>query len=148
MSSLSFVPMQEEDLEWVAAREREIYPFPWSLTNFRDALASGYSSWLMYDGADVIGYGILMLVLDEAHLLNISVLPPHQKQGYGEKLLSFLKDLARRHGAAQMFLEVRVSNVLASGFYERRGFGQIGRRKGYYPVAEGREDALVMRSAL
>lgn len=148
MSAPQFVPMQEEDLDWVAAREREIYPFPWSPNNFRDALRAGYSAWLMRDGAEAIGYGIVMQVLDEAHLLNISVLPTCQRQGHGEKLLGFLKDLAQRHGANQMFLEVRASNALATRFYQRRGFSQIGLRKGYYPAAGGREDALVMRCAL
>lgn len=148
MSAPQFVPMQETDLDWVAAREREIYPFPWSLNNFRDALSAGYSAWLMRDDAAAIGYGIVMQVLDEAHLLNISVLPACQQQGHGEKLLAFLKELAQRHGASQMFLEVRATNHLAAGFYLRRGFSQIGLRKGYYPAASGREDALIMRCAL
>ncbi|MEN9492745.1 MAG: ribosomal-protein-alanine N-acetyltransferase [Pseudomonadota bacterium] len=148
MSAPVFVPMQEADLDWVAAREREIYAFPWSLNNFRDALSAGYSCWLMRDGADAMGYGIVMRVLDEAHLLNISVIPERQKQGHGEKLLAFLKELAQQHGGSQMFLEVRASNLLAAGFYLRRGFSQIGLRKAYYPAAAGREDALIMRCAL
>jgi ribosomal-protein-alanine N-acetyltransferase len=45
-----------------------------------------------------------------------------------------------------VLLEVRPSNTRALEIYERYGFKQIGRRKGYYPAADGqREDAIVMR---
>ncbi|WP_018606983.1 ribosomal protein S18-alanine N-acetyltransferase [Uliginosibacterium gangwonense] len=148
MSAPNFTPMREDDLLWVAEQEREIYPFPWSLNNFRDALSAGYSSWVMRCGAETIGYAVLMLVINEAHLLNISILPQWQKQGQGDCLLAHLKKVAVQNGAASMFLEVRPSNVHALDFYRRRGFEQIGLRKGYYPAAQGREDALVMRSEL
>jgi len=148
MSPLSFVPMDEGDLDWIAAREREIYPFPWSPANFRDALSAGYSSWLMRRDGEILGYAVLMLVLDEAHLLNISIVPAYQKQGLGGCLLAFLKQWAQHHGAGTMFLEVRPSNVHALEFYLRRGYSQIGLRKSYYPAVQGREDAVVMRCEL
>lgn len=148
MTGTVFAPMREEDLEQIATSERVIYPFPWSLTNFSDALASGYSCWVMRHEGILIAYGVVMVVLDETHLLNISVLPSSQRQGVGSRLLSFLQEQARQHGAAQMFLEVRVSNGVAHGFYLRRGFSEIGRRKAYYPAENGREDAIVMRCQL
>lgn len=148
MSELRCVPMREEDLEWVATQEAGIHEHPWSLTNFSDALASGYSCWLLYSDETPVGYTVLMRVLDEAHLLNISILPAWQRQGLGDGLLAHIKAAARSHGTLSMFLEVRQSNALAHGFYLRRSFTEIGRRKGYYPGREGREDAIVMRCEL
>ena len=143
-----FRPMQECDLPWVAAEDQRLYPYPWSEGNFADSLKAGYSAWIMtLDGAPA-GYGVIMKVLDEAHLLNISVVAAHQGQGWGRRLLDELCDVARAHQCEQMLLEVRPSNTPALGLYERYGFELIGRRKGYYPAAQGREDALVMRRPL
>lgn len=95
-----------------------------------------------------MGYAVQMLIIDEAHLLNISIVPDRQKKGQGHLLLAHLKQQALIQGANCMFLEVRPSNTHALAFYRRRGFEQIGLRKGYYPAAQGREDAVVMRCAL
>ncbi|NTV09295.1 MAG: ribosomal protein S18-alanine N-acetyltransferase [Zoogloea sp.] len=140
--------MSLSDLDWVAARDAELFPFPWSRTNFSDSLAAGYVCRMMYEGGERIGYAVMMMVLDEAHILDISVVQARQRAGCGARLLRHLCDLARENGAAWMFLEVRPSNAPALALYERSGFEQIGRRKGYYPAASGREDALVMRLSL
>lgn len=145
---LSFAPMQDSDLEWVAAQDVRLYPYPWTVGNFSDSMRSGYSCWTMCDGLERVGYAVLMMVLDEAHILNISVLAERQRQGLGRRLLEHLGQVARQAGARQMFLEVRPSNEAALALYQRAGFETIGRRKGYYPALSGREDALVMRSRL
>ncbi len=143
-----FAPMSELDLEWVAAQDRLLYPFPWSAMSFADSMSAGYGCWMMFDGAEPVGYAVLMMVLDEAHILNISVVSERQNCGFGRRLLDHLGRVAREAGARQLFLEVRPSNVPALALYQRAGFETIGRRKGYYPAAEGREDALVMRLPL
>lgn len=148
MSDVRFVPMTHGDLAWVADAEQQIYSFPWTWSNFADSLSAGYSCWIMhYDGTPA-GYAIQMQILDEAHLLNISVLPQLQRRGLGSLLLDHLCESARRFGATQMFLEVRESNHTAQALYRKWGFTQIGRRKGYYPSSTGREDAVVMRRGL
>jgi ribosomal-protein-alanine N-acetyltransferase len=44
-----------------------------------------------------------------------------------------------------LWLEVRASNERARRLYARRGFAEVGLRRGYYPAAQGRrEDAVVM----
>lgn len=146
--TLAFRPMHPADLPWVAAREEELHLTPWSAGNFADSLEAGYSCWLACDGGAPVGYAILMVVVDEAHLLNITIDSARQRQGVGNALLSFLFELARHAGARQMFLEVRPSNEAARALYQRAGFQPIGRRKGYYPGPLGREDALVMRLGL
>ena len=95
-----------------------------------------------------MGYGVMLLVGDEAHLLTISVHPAHQGRGLGALLLTHLGAVAQRFGALQMFLEVRPSNAAALALYQRFGFDTVGRRKAYYPAENGREDALVLTRSL
>jgi [ribosomal protein S18]-alanine N-acetyltransferase len=96
----------------------------------------------------IFGYVVMMLVLDEAHLLNISIAKSVQGQGYGGALLSFIMQKAREYGALNMFLEVRLSNKAAIGLYEKKGFNEMAIRPRYYPAANGREDAMLMGVAL
>ena len=147
-SPVEFVPMGEADVDAVLAVERSIYPFPWTRGNFRDSLAAGYSSWVCRQGGDLIGYGVMMVVIEDAHLLNISVRPERQGCGLGSELMGHLFHVARRHGARHMFLEVRPSNAAALALYRRFLFTEIGRRKNYYPAADGREEAVVMAREL
>jgi ribosomal-protein-alanine N-acetyltransferase len=145
----AFVPMTDRDLEEVLRIETDIYPFPWTRINFADALHAGYSGWtLRTDGGVMTAYGLMMLVLDEAHLLNLSVARHAQRQGVGWRTLEWMAEVARGHSARTMLLEVRPSNAAAARLYRRYGFEQIGVRRGYYPSYDGREDAIVMRIPL
>jgi ribosomal-protein-alanine N-acetyltransferase len=147
----TFVPMHEEDLDAILAVELRIYRYPWTRGNFSDSLAAGYSAWVCRDCGDeaaLLGYAILMLVLDEAHLLNLSIVPERQRQGLGGALLQHLFKVARTHSAKRMYLEVRESNVAGIALYERHGFATIGLRRSYYPADGGREDAIVMERTL
>lgn len=148
LSAYRFVPMQEEHLDWVGACEVDLHAFPWTRGNFLDSMAAGHGSWVMSTGADKIGYAIVLGVLDEAHLLNISIARAAQRHGHGRAMLSWLHDEARRWGATQFFLEVRPSNAAALALYQSMAYTQIGRRRGYYPGIDGREDAIVMRREL
>jgi len=141
-------PLAERDLELVAAIERDIYEFPWTHGNFRDSLAAGYSCWVFRSSDRLIGYAVMLLGADEAHLLNLSVAATCQRRGFGSRLLEHLIQVARDYGARVMFLEVRPSNAPARRMYIRRGFVQVGVRKGYYPAVDGREDALVLSITL
>jgi ribosomal-protein-alanine N-acetyltransferase len=149
---LAFRPMLAADVPWVAARERELHLTPWSAGNFADSLGAGYSCWLAVDAQtatpEPVGYAVLMLGSEQADLLNITVAAAQQRRGVGWALLNFLCERTRQAGATQMFLEVRLSNEAAQALYRRAGFHTIGRRKGYYPALQGREDALVMRRVL
>ncbi|MCK2127035.1 ribosomal protein S18-alanine N-acetyltransferase [Thauera aromatica] len=145
-------PMRGEDLDWVCACEAELHAFPWTRGNFNDSLAAGHELWVWEteNGPDAarLGYAVVQRVADEAELLDIGVAHHAQRRGVGRALLARLIDHAREHGATQFFLEVRPSNVAALALYRSAGFETVGRRRGYYPAAQGREDALVMRLAL
>lgn len=148
-STLHIVPMQQADLDQVLSIEREVYEFPWTPGNFRDSLRAGYSCWTCRtEQNQLIGYGVLMFGVDEAHLLNLSIARAYQRCGYGARLLEHFIDTAREGGARELYLEVRPSNQVARRLYLRRGFHTVGLRRGYYPDHAGREDALVMSLSL
>jgi len=137
-------PMRESDLEEVMAIERAIYSHPWTRGNFVDSLNAGYECRCLRLGAELLGYFVVMVAAQEAHLLNLSIDAGHQRRGLGSGLLRDAADLARRLGARNVFLEVRPSNRGAQALYTRFGFRKIGTRRGYYPAHAGREDAIVL----
>ena len=143
-------PLAPDDLAYVAALERQIHAAPWTLGNFRDALAAGYCTMVGEREGRIVAFGVLMLAPGEAQILNLSVVPDARRQGLGRALLRRLVDVAVRTGADQCFLEVRVSNTAALALYATEGFGAVGRRHDYYPATatSPREDALVLRRAL
>jgi len=143
-----FRPMQMDDLDSIMVIEPQIYPYPWTRGNFSDSLNSGYSAWVMMLNERIIGYSLMMLVLDEAHLLNLSIAKSYQKQGLGRTLLEQMVSIAKNNQMANMFLEVRPSNISAITLYENMGFNEMAIRRGYYPAANGREDAVLMGLAL
>ena len=125
----------------VARIEESAYAVPWTLGNFSDS-------------RELLGYFVAMKGYDEVHLLNITVAPPYQGQGWAKLLLDALALWSRGQSAQWLWLEVRVGNLRAQAVYERYGFRQVGLRRGYYPTlasesdrsdASGpREDARVM----
>ncbi len=136
--------MRVEDLDTVSAMESASYEFPWSLGIFRDCVKTGHPCWVLCVDDAIVGYGILSMGADEAHVLNICIGPEWRSRGLGRHLLGRLVDIARWNGAQRIFLEVRPSNPLAKLLYESVGFSEIGRRPRYYPASDGREDAIVM----
>lgn len=141
-------PMETGDLDEVLAVEYSLCAFPWGKGNFSDSLASGYSCWVCRVNGELVGYFVLMQVVDEAHLLNISVAGKRQCLGYGAQLLRQAMQVALGFGARALLLEVRPSNARALTLYRHYGFRQIGVRRDYYPATTGREDALVFTRQL
>ena len=140
-----FVALTDAKLDAVVAIEQAAYAHPWTRGNFKDSIQSGYLAQMLAVGDTVLGYFVAMKGVDEVHLLNITVAPEHQGQGWGRVMLDALALWARGQGAQWLWLEVRESNVRAQRIYERHGYRRVGERKGYYPAAQGqREDAVVM----
>ena len=140
----SLRPMREADLGAVIAIEVRAYDFPWTQGVFRDCLLANHPSWVLVEDGAIIGYAVLSVAADEAHVLNLCTAPEAQGRGHGRRLLRALLQLARGRGAQRVFLEVRPSNAAAIALYHDEGFNEIGRRPRYYPAHGGREDALVM----
>ncbi|WP_241673178.1 ribosomal protein S18-alanine N-acetyltransferase [Lacisediminimonas profundi] len=152
LRDLQMLRMTPTDLQEVLDIEYAAYPFPWSHGNFLDSIKSGYETWVLRAPAparQLLGYFMLMHMVDESHLLNITVHPGHQGRGLGRVMLDHAVALARTAGMKSMLLEVRPSNTRALEIYLRYGFSRVGVRRNYYPAPDKRrEDAIVMRLPL
>jgi ribosomal-protein-alanine N-acetyltransferase len=138
-------PLDAARLEQVLQIEQRAYPHPWTRGNFLDTLKSGYHARVLLAGDELLGYYVAMQGVDEVHLLNITVSPDYQRQGWGRVMLDALALWARSLQAQWLWLEVRVSNTRAIAIYEAHGYRRVGLRKAYYPAGHGqREDAVVM----
>ncbi len=150
LQEASFAPMRTEALADVMQAERQAYPWPWSEGNIADSIHSGHDCQTLHDSQGrLLGYYIAMHGAGEVHLLNITVAPAMQRQGWARVMLDHLHDSARALGNQWVWLEVRISNQRAIGIYEQYGFRRVGVRKAYYPL-QGlqREDAIVMNHPL
>ena len=137
--------MTPEDLDAVMAIEQAVYSHPWSRGNFRDSLNPLFDAHCLWLDGELLGYFLAMHGVEEMHLLNITVAPSRQGQGWGHMMLDALSLLSRSQGAQWLWLEVRQSNERALQVYERYGFRQVSIRKDYYPAGrQQREHAVVM----
>ncbi|WP_440108379.1 ribosomal protein S18-alanine N-acetyltransferase [Acidovorax sp. BL-A-41-H1] len=148
-AEVRFQALTLAQLDAVLDVEQRAYSHPWTRGNFTDAMASGYQAQLLMADDHLLGYFVAMIGVDEVHLLNITVAPEFQRQGWARTLLDALALWARGQGAQWLWLEVRMSNLRAQHIYQANGFRRVGERKRYYPAAGGeREDAVVMSLAL
>ena len=128
--------------------EKRNYDFPWSEGIFRDCIKAGYTMQVLRLDLILIGYGVMQIAADEAHILNLCIDKEYNHRGYARALLERLLDMATRAGANVAFLEARPSNPRAIQLYERAGFNEVGLRKSYYESVDGREDAIVMAKTI
>lgn len=144
MNEFKIRPMTPQDIDSVLLVEQQSFSQPWSRRAFEAEMEdNSLARYLVLEDAEkIIGYAGLWLILDEAHITNIAVLPAYQGQGLGERLMTSLINCAKNQGATSMTLEVRVSNAVARSLYTKLGFEIRGRRRQYY--SETKEDALIM----
>ena len=138
----------EKDIDIVLDIERQSNPFPWTIKNFKDCIEKGYYSLVLKEAKQVIGFAILSVSTEESHLLNIGLTALRRGQGLGRELLEKMIMAAEVMGSKKIFLEVRVSNIIAIDLYKASGFKEIGLRKNYYRLKDGREDAILMSKSL
>ncbi|WP_077429863.1 ribosomal protein S18-alanine N-acetyltransferase [Anoxybacillus kestanbolensis] len=142
--NVSFRFMTIQDLDRIVEIEQRSFTLPWSRSSFHQELTNNpYARYIVmeHDG-QIIGYCGMWLVMDEAHITNIAVLPEFRGKKLGEALMKQAMALAREEGTKTMTLEVRVSNIVAQSLYRKLGFLNGGIRKRYY--SDNQEDALVM----
>ncbi len=154
-SSISLRPFMPADVPAVAAIEALVSPEPWSERLFADefTVASARRHWLVAEetgpdveqGLMIVGFGGMMFVADEGHLMNVATHPDHRRRGIAAALCAALFADAAERGMASLTLEVRISNVGARELYRRFGFVPVSSRRDYYRNADGtREDALIL----
>lgn len=141
-------PMREEDLPAIMQVENAAYPYPWTEGIFRDCLRVGYPCRVLWRTEEIIGHGVMSVAAGECHILNVCVHPQARRQGLGRGVLRGLLAIGRSRNADTAFLEVRASNRAALGLYAVEGFCEVGVRRGYYPLGQTREDAVIMACPL
>lgn len=102
--------------------------------------------WLTTASQDgkIAGFALSRIIIDEAELLLIAVMPEKRGSGIGAQLLEDMRNRAAQRGASRLHLEVREGNP-ALGLYQRVGFTPVGRRPGYYRGHFGQSfDALTL----
>lgn len=134
----------------IANAEAASTTHPWSAAMYAASI-EGQDQVFAYhtEQQQVVGFAVLLQVLDEAHLQNIFICQPWQRLGHGRQLLRQLMQHSARQGASRMLLEVRESNQAARWLYLSCGFRETGLRKHYYRTDSGpREHAILMEAQL
>ena len=141
-------PLEARDVPRVAALETAAFSSPWHAATFHRLLdRPGAEMWVVEDEeGEVVAYGVLWCILDQAELANLAVAPDRRGRGLGARLLDHLLGVARERRIVSVFLEVRESNAVARHLYAGRGFQEVGVRRGYYESP--REDARVLELRL
>ena len=136
--------MEERDLDAIMEVEKQCFTLPWSREAFYNEIHQNrFAHYLILEEDNkVIGYCGAWLVVDEAHITNIAVLPAYQGRGLGKVLLSSMIKECMLQAIKRMTLEVRESNLVAQSLYKKLGFVEGAIRKNYY--SDNQEDAIVM----
>ena len=134
----------QEDLDEIVKIENKSHLTPWTKKNFTDADNANNLFKVLKSESNIIGYYIALFAAEECQLLNITVRLELKKKGFGQLMLKNLVEECRKKNIINIFLEVRLSNSSAIRLYEKNGFNEIGIRRNYYKILDGREDAIMM----
>ncbi len=136
--------MQEMDLDAVHAIDQLSFSAPWSRRSYENELNDRRlsRSWVAVLDGSIIGAIVAWLLVDELHIVTLSVHPQHRRRGVARSLLRTALAEARQRGAVSAALEVRAGNRPAQELYRDFGFKIVGRRPNYYQ--DNGEDALLM----
>jgi ribosomal-protein-alanine N-acetyltransferase len=144
-----------DDLAALVALEVRCHTHPWSERGLRDAMAPAGSAgavlvlrapWTARDeDRGIRAYCAYQVVVDEAHIHNLAVVPEARRQGLARRLLALTLGIAAGKGARTVHLEVRAGNGAARALYRAMGFHEVGKRSAYYSAPV--EDAVLLSRA-
>lgn len=143
LRTLRLVDLAPEHLARILEIEKLVNSAPWSEQSFRNEIDYPHGRFrvALVEG-EVVGYGAMWLVVDEAHITTVAVDPEWQRMGIGRRLMIDLLQDAKERGMECSSLEVRRGNAAAIRLYEELGYEQSAIRRRYYP--DNQEDAVVM----
>lgn len=136
--------MEIDDIQQVMLVEIASFSSPWNEEVFIQEIVENQHAYyfVMELEQRIIGYVGMWIVLDDAQITNIAILPGYRGMKLGEKLFQFALQTAVGLGVSRLSLEVRVTNIVAQKLYRKFGLVPGGIRKGYY--TDNQEDAIVM----
>lgn len=139
--------MTPVDIDAIMRIENESFTLPWSREAYLGELKNSFATYLVGDfEGEVIGYGGIWVVFEEAHITNVAVAPEFRNAKVGRALMEEMERIARQKKATRILLEVRPSNVAALALYRGIGYIESGLRKEYY--SDNNEDAILMTKLL
>ncbi|KZN65606.1 ribosomal protein S18-alanine N-acetyltransferase [Pseudoalteromonas luteoviolacea] len=136
--------LSQHTMSDIMAVEVASHPHPWSEKTLASCIGGRYFNAALTHNDQLIGYYIAERAGPDYTLMNICVHPQNQGQGFAKLLMQSLISRCVTEQAENLFLEVRASNTRAIALYEKAGLAVMGRRKNYYPTADGKEDAILM----
>lgn len=142
--TVTFRFMKMDDIDQVLEVEHQAFTLPWSREAFISELTKNqFAVYVVIEiEGKIVGYGGVWIVVDEAHITNIALLPDYRGRKLGLALMRKIMEISREMGAKTMTLEVRMTNLVAQSLYKKLGFQEGAIRKNYY--TDNMEDALVM----
>lgn len=144
MGELVIRKMEVTDVDNVMKVEKATFTTPWTTDIFYQEIMDNQQAhyFVMELDKEIIGYAGTWIVMDDAQITNIAVMPDYRGHKLGEKLFRFTVQQAMAMGVARLSLEVRESNIIAQKMYRKFGLVPGGIRKNYY--TDNQENALVM----
>lgn len=143
-TSLTYRLLNKDDIEDILKIEHESFTLPWTREAFQNEFS--INQFAVYVGLEddgkLIGYCGVWIIIDEAHITNVAILPQYRGKKLGEALMRKVMEMAVEREVKTMTLEVRISNDVAQSLYRKLGFQDGGIRKNYY--TDNQENALVM----
>lgn len=148
MDNVSIYKLDEKFTDEVHYICTKCFKSPWSRKGIENELINNL--FCTYLGAFIddtlVGFAGMWIIVNEAQITNIAVLPEHRNKNVATKLLKELISYSKTKYAETMFLEVRFSNLKAQNLYRKFGFKTDGLRKQYY--SDNNEDAILMSKML
>ncbi|AFZ82569.1 bifunctional tRNA (adenosine(37)-N6)-threonylcarbamoyltransferase complex dimerization subunit type 1 TsaB/ribosomal protein alanine acetyltransferase RimI [Candidatus Kinetoplastidibacterium crithidiae] len=149
LSEMNITKMTISDIKDVVLLDAKVQLSSWTYGNFQDCLDAGYISCIVKYKGSLLGFFVMMLAPDVAHLLRIAVHEDIQNIGIGSKLLDECIKISKDNGLSSIIIEVGEHNINAVNFYKKHGFAKIGIRKNYYILENSKtEHAVVMEKKL
>ena len=129
--------------------ERQSFPTHWTVKAYLNELSNRAAIYIVAAVGDrdagterVLGYGGLWLIMDEAHITTIAVVPELRGRKIGDRILCRMLQAVQDRGGARATLEVRETNTPALRLYEKYGFEYVAVRKAYYE--DTKEDGHIL----
>ncbi len=143
MNDITIRNFELKDSESVYEISKICFPLPWSLEAIKGEADNEFAHYVVaVCSGQVVGFGGMWILLDEADITNIAVHPDFQGQQVGSRIVEGLIKICISKNVSDITLEVRISNVVAQKLYKKYGFVEEGIRKKFYE--NNNEDAVIM----